>query len=198
MALFAGFAADDVEATHEVAEACVKIWSLCSDGSVSVERREVEPFLQAKLGAWTVRTSPRVLAMIEAARGGAAVETGGILLGGFDLDRQMLFVTAALPSPPDSKGGRTYFDRGARGVKQAIMEVENATMRHITYIGEWHTHPAGSKSEPSGLDRTLLGWVADLRQLFLMPGLLLILGDDGLRAVLQKDGQIENSLILDA
>lgn len=198
MALFAGFAADDVEATHEVAEACVKIWSLCSDGSVSVERREVEPFLQAKLGAWTVRTSPRVLAMIEAARGGAAVETGGILLGGFDLDRQTLFVTAALPSPPDSKGGRTYFDRGARGVKQAIMEVENATMRHITYIGEWHTHPAGSKSEPSGLDRTLLGWVADLRQLFLMPGLLLIFGDDGLRVVLQKDGHIENSLILDA
>lgn len=195
MALFAGFAADDVEATHEVAEACVKIWSLCSDGSVAVERRDVEPFLQGKLGAWTVRTAPPVLKMIEAARGDAAVETGGILLGGFDMDRQTLFVTAALPSPPDSKGGRTYFDRGARGVKQAIMEVENATMRHISYIGEWHTHPAGSKSEPSGLDRTLLGWIADLRQPFLMPGLLLILGDDGLRLVLQKDGKIEDSVI---
>ncbi|MDF3414851.1 hypothetical protein HKX54_10330 [Sulfitobacter sp. M57] len=68
-------------------------------------------------------------------------------------------------------------------------------MRHITYIGEWHTHPAGSSSHPSGLDRTLLGWVADLRQLFLMPGLLLILGDDGLRAVLQKEGYSGEGLL---
>lgn len=198
IALFAGFAASDVEATHELAEARVTIWSLGADGSVSVESRSVEPFLQLKMDTWTVRIAPWVVAAIEAARGDGVVETGGILLGGFDLDRQTLFVTSALPSPLDSRAGRTYFDRGARGVQQAIMEVERASMRHITYIGEWHTHPNGSNSEPSELDRTLLGWVADLRQLFLMPGLLLILGDDGLRVVLQKDGQIENSMIVRA
>lgn len=194
MALFAGFAADDVEATYELPKACVTIWSLRADGSVAVERRDVEPFLQAKLGAWVVRIAPRAAATIEAARGDGTVETGGILLGGFDLERRTLFVTAALPSPPDSRQGRTYFDRGARGVKRSIMEAEQATMHHITYIGEWHTHPAGSNSEPSQLDRRLLRWVADLRQLFLMPGLLLILGDDGLRVVLEKDGQIEDSI----
>ena len=91
--------------------------------------------------------------------------------------------------------GRTYFDRGARGVQEAIADVERTTMRHITYIGEWHTHPAGSTSAPSSLDRTLLNWVADLRQLFLMPGLLLILGDDGLRVVVEKAGQVEESIL---
>lgn len=195
MGLFAGLAARDVEGTHELAEACVTIWSLAEDGSLAVESQAVPPFHRAELDAWTVLIAPDVGAAIEAARGDGAVETGGILLGGFDLDRQTLFVTAALPSPPGSRAGRTYFDRGARGVQQTIMEAERATMQHITYIGEWHTHPAGSSSEPSDLDRTLLGWVADLRQLFLMPGLLLICGDDGLCVVLQKDEKVEDTIV---
>jgi integrative and conjugative element protein (TIGR02256 family) len=195
MALFAGLAADDVEATQGLADACVKIWTLRADGAVAVERRDVEPFLQTRLAEWAVRIAPGAAATIETARGDGTVETGGILLGGFDLASRTLFVTAALPSPPDSSEGRTYFDRGTRGVKPAIMEVEQATMRHITYIGEWHTHPAGSDSEPSELDRTLLRWVTDLRQLFMMPGLLLILGDDGLRVVVQKDGRIEEAMV---
>ena len=195
MALFAGLAAEDVEATHDLAGARVTIWSLGADGSVAVKSRAVEPFFRVGLDIWTVQIEPGVVAAIEAARGDGAVETGGVLLGGFDLNRRTLFVTAPLPSPPDSRAGRTYFDRGARGVQQAIIETERATMRHITYVGEWHTHPAGSSSAPSELDRTLLGWVADLRQLFLMPGLLLIWGDDGIRVFLQKDGQVEEAMV---
>lgn len=196
MAIFAGLAASDIGATHELDQARVTIWSLNADGSVTVDGRTLQPFGRAGLDAWTVQVAPSVVTAIAVARGDGQVETGGILLGGFDLERRTLFVTAALPSPPDSRRGRTYFDRGARGIQSAIMQVEQATMRHITYIGEWHTHPAGSSSEPSDLDRTLLNWIADLRQLFLMPGLLLIFGDDGLRVLIQKNGQAMKSVIL--
>ncbi|WP_292294678.1 ThiF family adenylyltransferase [Marivita sp.] len=195
MALIAGLAAADIQTTHTQPDAQVTIWSIEADGNVSVDRRTVDPFRDVTLGEWTVMVAPRVIAEIEIARGDGAVETGGILLGGFDLDRRTLYVTAALPCPSDSKAGRSYFDRGARGVQDAIADVERTTMRHITYIGEWHTHPAGSTSAPSSLDRTLLNWVADLRQLFLMPGLLLILGDDGLRVIVEKAGLVEESIL---
>ena len=68
-------------------------------------------------------------------------------------------------------------------------------MRHITYIAECHTHPAGALSELSGLDRTLLSWLGDLRQRFLMPGLFLVLGDDGLHFALGKGGTSDDELL---
>ena len=98
----------------------------------------------------------------------------------------MVFVTYALRSPDDSKASRKYFDRGARGVRKKIEAAERITMGHITYVGEWHTHPTGCNSILSDLDRELLRWVAGLRQLFLMPGILLVQGDDGLRTAIQK------------
>ena len=186
MAIFAALTAADVEATHDLEEARLSIWSLGEDGALSVSHRTVPEFLTAELGDWTVKISPEVTMTIAKAREQAEKETGGILLGGYDLERRTLFVTAALSSPADSKAGRTYYERGARGVQEAIEDAERITMRHITYIGEWHTHPEGCNSNPSKLDHELLSWVADLCQLFLMPGLLLILGDDGLRAVAQK------------
>jgi hypothetical protein len=195
MAMFAGLASGDAEATHKLADPRVSIWSFDTGGEITVHHKPVPQFASITLGEWTVKVAPNVAEAIQHARGDGDIETGGILLGGFDLERQTLFVTAALPSPGDSRAGRTYFERGARGVQNAIRNAETITMRHITYIGEWHTHPAVSSSHPSGLDRTLLGWVADLRQLFLMPGLLLILGDDGLRAVLQKEGYSSEGLL---
>lgn len=188
MAMFAGLASGDAEATHNLADPRVSIWSFDAGGEITVHHQLVPQFASITLGEWRVNVAPNVAEAIQHARREGDIETGGILLGGFDLERQILFVVAALPSPGDSKAGRTYFERGARGVQNAIRNAETITMRHITYIGEWHTHPAGLSSDPSGLDRTLLGWVADLRQLFLMPGILLILGDDGLRVVLQKEG----------
>lgn len=195
MALLAALAAADIEATHDLPGACVTIWSLDAGGAVTLQRQAVPQFRAASLHGWEVMVAPDVLTTIKEARRDGNVETGGILLGGFDLERRTLFVTAALPSPADSKAGRTYFERGTHGVQGAIEEAQRITMRHITYIGEWHTHPTGSNSEPSALDRTLLSWVADLRQLFLMPGLLLILGDDGLRAVIQTGTRSGDTLL---
>jgi integrative and conjugative element protein (TIGR02256 family) len=195
MALFAALSAADIEATHELPNAYVKIWSLDADGSVTTKNHSAPTYPNAKLNGWTIAVSPSVIATIKEARGDGNVETGGILLGGFDLERRRLVVTKAVSSPADSIAGRTYYERGTHGVKEAIERTERITMRHITYVGEWHTHPIGSTSDESDLDRTLLSWVADLRQLFLMPGLLLILGDDGLRAVIQEGSRSDSTVL---
>lgn len=187
MAMFAGLVAEDVQLTHGLLDPRVSIWSINSAGEMTARHQQVQRFSEVTLNDWTIKVAPEVASFIQTARGTGEVETGGVLLGGFDLERRTLFVTSALPSPADSKAGRTYFERGARGIQNAIKQAEQVTMRHITYIGEWHTHPAGATSDLSGLDRTLLSWIEDLRRLFLMPGLLLVLGDDGLRVALRKD-----------
>lgn len=79
------------------------------------------------------------------------------------------------------KAGATYYERGGRGVAASIVAAERATMRHVTYIGEWHTHPAGASNAASRDDYNLLSWIAERRELFLMPGIMLILGDNGFR-----------------
>lgn len=61
-------------------------------------------------------------------------------------------------------------------------------MQHIPCIDRWRMRLAGSSNNPNGLDRTLLGRVADLRQLSLMLGLILIPSDDSLRTAAQKEG----------
>ena len=194
MALFAALSAADVEATRGLVEARVSIWSLNEDGGLSVRHRDIPKFHTVKLVDWTLKISMSVSSTIAEARACGEIETGGILLGGYDLGQRTVFVTAALRSPRDSKASRTYFDRGARGVKETIEAAERITMSHITYVGEWHTHPTGCNSALSDLDRELLRWVADLRQLFLMPGILLVQGDDGLRAVVQKQDWSAESL----
>jgi integrative and conjugative element protein (TIGR02256 family) len=192
MAIFAGLAAEDIVATHESEETSIKIWSLNATGAVTVERQHIHPFDRFDLGDWKVLVSSSVRAAVETARADGAVETGGILLGSYDLSRRTLFITVALLSPTDSKTDRSYFDRGVRGVRHSIGEAERVSRRHVTYLGEWHTHPSGANSNPSNQDLDLLTWIAQRRQPFLMPGVLLICGHDGLRLVLQwKERTIE-------
>ena len=39
-------------------------------------------------------------------------ETGGVLLGSFDVERRILYIADALPSPPDSEEWPTLYIRG--------------------------------------------------------------------------------------
>jgi hypothetical protein len=52
-------------------------------------------------------------------------------------------VTCALPAPSDSSAGASYFERGGHKIEETIMSAERRTMRHLSYVGEWHTHPIG-------------------------------------------------------
>jgi integrative and conjugative element protein (TIGR02256 family) len=193
--VLAGLASSDVEGSNDIARPEIRIWTLSHDGSVAAVRHEVEPFSRKSIADWSVNVSPHVLSVIQRERGDGTEETGGILLGSFDLKNRAIYITGALTSPPDSVGGRTYYDRGNRGVRDSITQAEKVTMRHLTYVGEWHTHPKGFSSAPSQLDMELLKWIADLRALFLMPGIILILGDDGLRSLVYYGERVEGQLI---
>ena len=75
-------------------------------------------------------------------------ETGGVLIGSYDPDGRIATVTEATMKPRDSRAGRTWFQRGVRGLK-GVLRLRWSEGQY--YIGEWHSHPGGAP-EPSGND----------------------------------------------
>lgn len=75
------------------------------------------------------------------------------------------------------------------------MSAESVTMSHLTYIGEWHTHPLGMHNEPSSDDERLLNWITERRELYVMPGVMLIMGENGLRIRARIAGETHETVI---
>lgn len=174
----------------------IKIWETQSEGGVSVMKHEVPPFAKVDLRDWSVSVSAEVQDAISAARAAAGrVETGGILLGSCDRRNRCIYVTGALRAPADSRAGPSYFERGGYEVEQTIMSAERMTMSHLTYIGEWHTHPLGMLNEPSPDDEKLLDWITERRELYVMPGVMLIMGENGLRVRTRAAGDTQETVI---
>lgn len=182
MAMFAAIASGRLTAKIVEKDAHFKIWTLSENGTVGLFEKSVPASFKCDQGDWQVSIAPEVLATIEAARKEVDhIETGGILLGGCDRKNSRIFISGAMKQPDDSNAGASYFVRGGRGVEQMIMNAEQRSMKHLTYIGEWHTHPKGHGNQPSADDDKLLAWIAERRGLFVMPGIMLILGDNGFR-----------------
>ncbi|MEP5759430.1 MAG: ThiF family adenylyltransferase [Litoreibacter sp.] len=182
MAMFAAIASGCLVDQTVANDGQFKIWTVSEDSTVGLVKKTVPVPVKCNHDEWQVSVAPEVLATIDAARRAAEnIETGGILLGGCDRKNNRIFISGAMMQPNDSKAGASYFERGGRGVEQMIMNVEQRTMKHLTYVGEWHTHPKGSGNQPSDDDDNLLAWIAERRGLFVMPGIMLILGDNGFR-----------------
>jgi integrative and conjugative element protein (TIGR02256 family) len=104
-------------------------------------------------------------------------ETGGILLGYFDLVLRKIFIVDALSAPPDSLGDLTGFVRGIEGLEDAVNKAAQRTAHVVGYIGEWHSHPRHHSSNPSGEDLLLLADLATALEQEGLPALMLIVGE---------------------
>ncbi len=164
------------------------VWR-ASEGGIMRQVFSGEKYICGVIRDWTIIVREAVLAGLAEARTKAEeCETGGILAGTWDRERKIAYVVGHFDPPPDSNHEPTGFVRGMVGVHRTIVQVENATMGHLTYSGEWHTHPPGHASTPSSDDRKLLRWVHDALQWSDAPATIVIAGDDGFRVVLLADG----------
>lgn len=127
-------------------------------------------------------------------------ETGGVLVGSFDLVRNCLHVVGALPAPPDSRQSPTFFIRGARDLRPKIDAILQNSAGQIHYIGEWHSHPDGAAARPSSDDERVFEHLA--RQLGPggSPFAMLICGaaDSWIRAGWQDRGTAEGVISYDS
>jgi hypothetical protein len=170
-------------------EASIEVWRLFETGT-TVIRKTAESFRDVAVGGWTVAVSELVIEGIVAARKSVgASETGGILVGSWDRVRRRAYIVGHYDPPPDSVHGPTGFIRGSVGVYQTLKSVELRTAQNLTYVGEWHTHPPGYTSRPSGDDHVLLRWIEEVLVFLDVPPLMMIAGRDGLRLLSGTTGE---------
>lgn len=92
-------------------------------------------------GRFGVNIPLRVLsAMLSECQRRKNTETGGILVGRYDLELRMANVSIATAPPPDSAGGHAWFKRGTTGLRHLLTTLWKAG---DYYLGEWHFHPGG-------------------------------------------------------
>jgi integrative and conjugative element protein (TIGR02256 family) len=82
-------------------------------------------------------------AMIHDADVSPSVETGGALLGYWSEDQAV--ITASIGPGPNARHGKTEFCPDQRFHEEGIAQHYLASNRVEGYLGDWHTHPAGSE-----------------------------------------------------
>jgi len=157
-AILSGIAARDLGTAFSREGAKLIVSTLSEGGSVNVVSLDpAGPSEQGEMNGWTARVSNQVVEQLRAHRLTAAPnETGGVLLGIVDYARQRIEVSIGLPAPADSQASPSSFERGVRGLRDVIDHARSATMYQLSYIGEWHTHPDNTCTDPSPVDCELL------------------------------------------
>lgn len=70
-------------------------------------------------------------------------ETGGMLLGWVNLDRDEIVVTTTVGPGPDGKHHRARFVPDSNWQQQRLEEMYRRTAGKVSYLGDWHVHPEG-------------------------------------------------------
>jgi integrative and conjugative element protein (TIGR02256 family) len=105
-------------------------------------------------------------------------ETGGVLLGVVDYERQRIHVAHCINGPSDSVSSSSEFERGISKLPNVIQAACNCVMHQVRYIGEWHSHPSGASARPSETDVSQITWLAKRLEPASQPGVMLIIAED--------------------
>jgi E2/UBC family protein A/JAB domain-containing protein similar to deubiquitination enzymes/ThiF family protein len=169
-------------------EATVRIWRV-NEESLSVNSIEIRPAAvrAIRLGDWTLALDDLLLERFAELRTDKLpCETGGILLGTFDLERKIAYVVDTLPSPPDSQEWPCLYIRGCKGLPQQVQAVADITAGQLHYVGEWHSHPDEYTCRPSDDDVKVFAWLTKHMDGDGFPALMMIVGQYGVAPFLGR------------
>jgi len=148
----------------------------CSRVEIQVHR----PIEIGQLNGWHVWTDRGLMEELQMQRQESLPnETGGVLLGHLDQERQTFYVVHHIPAPPDSEKQPTVYIRGCEGLRNLYEEIQEKTLKNLTYVGEWHSHPVGCACAPSGVDVLAAEALSAKLEGEGVPGLMLIVCDGG-------------------
>lgn len=175
--VLSGLIAAGIASGVRTPDAAVKIWTMNEDGVRITPVSGAMTTMTAN--GWSVVLPAALKDELRERRLTALPsETGGSLMGMFDFERRRVDVVGALPPPSDSIGTPSSFTRGVSRLRTAIEAAAARTGNQIRYIGEWHSHPVGRSSRPSGTDIEQIRQLNDAMELDGLPAVSLIIAED--------------------
>lgn len=184
--LHSAICARGIRKALESTNAAIALWRHNDEGAVVKYTVEPCEVYRRTFDDWTLCYDSALIDKIKRARTQRLPnETGGILLGTFDLQRKIVYVIDTILSPPDSEEWPTIYIRGCTGLKSEVDRVKKITMGMLDYVGEWHSHP-GYGTRPSGDDLLAFEWLVEIMDVCGQPALMSIVGEENLSWYLGK------------
>lgn len=175
VAMHAAICARGIRNISSTSSASISLWEAnTEDFSVKTHDFPVYEVSESKFGDWTLYCDSWLLEKISQARKERLPnETGGVLIGSFDMQRKVVYVVDTVLSPPDSKEWPTVYIRGCQGLKKKVEKIQRITTGMLDYVGEWHSHP-GCGTTPSSDDMKAFEWLVEIMDVCGQPVLMLI------------------------
>jgi len=165
----------------------IAIWRANPEGTVDRLDVPIVAAIEVSLGGWGVIFDATVKRTMRTHRSGRLPnETGGVLLGAFDLDRKLVFVSDVLGSPDNSREWPTVYIRGSAGLRLAVQDAERLIQGGLEYVGEWHSHPDGFSGEASSTDKRALRLLSEEMGEDARPAVIFIVAQKDIRAYVEE------------
>ena len=160
-------------------DALISIWqSNATDLGIERHNFKVSKTVESQIGDWVLIYDEYFINKVYDLRASRLPnETGGILLGNYDMERKHIYIADVIHSPEDSIEYPTAYIRGIKNIDRELQKVKDITAGTIQYIGEWHTHPDGYSSRPSEDDIILLSWLHEHMYKEGVPAIMFIAGE---------------------
>lgn len=181
VSIHAGIGAHAVRSIASSEQAAIKVWRCDADTSeVSAYDLPVSGVHRAVVGDWTLVLDNWLFQELCNLRSSKLPnETGGVLVGAYDLPQKTVYVVDTIPSPPDSEEWPTLYIRGSEGLRERVASITERTAGQLEYVGEWHSHPDGCSCMPSNDDFKVFSWMTDRMSAAGLPALMAIIGERG-------------------
>lgn len=153
------------------------IWTHATD-SVEKESFTADNWITGEYNGWKVELSRLLLDEMQSDRGSALPnETGGVLIGAYDIARKLVYIVCQVRAPEDSISSPTSFIRGCKDLPERLEYICGTTLDNLTYIGEWHSHPSANTQRSTDdvkLHKAIVGYNREN----CLPGCMMILGSN--------------------
>ena len=182
VALHAAIAARAIRSALARDGSGIDVWTALDDDSVQAIHISPAAVVETEVSGWRIITDIDFLDKLSGIRiKHLPNETGGVLLGVWDLVRRLIYIVDTIPAPLDSKERTTSFIRGCKGLKHEVDAAAAKTGGMLQYMGEWHSHPEGVGTRPSKDDCLVFSWINEMTSKDGFPPVMLIVGANGFR-----------------
>lgn len=188
VSIFSGIGVDAIRSVVSQDAPAAIIWRITRGLGVEAIDVAVKPMLVIKVGSWTCLVSEHALRRMSDLRTGALPrETGGALMGAFDLASRRIYVAGALDAPADSNASETGFTRGLDGLEEEIRRRRDLVNGQLDYVGEWHSHPEGCDSKPSPTDERAYTELSRRMRLAGYPETMLVMSESDVTCIISGE-----------